>query len=161
MASGFYIINCNSRWMKTKSNHFSQRREGFTSDCLFHLRSRVYERKKCCKYCYYYYLYYCHCQYKCSTASSINKVEPFITYCYYYYLYYCHCQYKCSTASSINKVEPFITSPKYIGSFKKNQCGYVRRGKENKQKGWKTSVATDENQYVYSCRRLFSWPAAS
>ena len=131
MASGFYIINCNSRWMKTKSNHFSQRREGFTSDCLFHLRSRVYERKKCCKYCYYYYLYYCHCQYKCSTASSINKVEP------------------------------FITSPKYIGSFKKNQCGYVRRGKENKQKGWKTSVATDENQYVYSCRRLFSWPAAS
>ena len=31
MASGFYIISCNSRWIKTKSNHFSQR-EGFTSD---------------------------------------------------------------------------------------------------------------------------------
>ena len=31
MASGFYTINCNSRWIKTKSNHFSQR-EGFTSD---------------------------------------------------------------------------------------------------------------------------------
>ena len=31
LASGFYIINCNSRLMKTKLNHFSQR-EGFTSD---------------------------------------------------------------------------------------------------------------------------------
>ena len=31
MSSGFYIINCNSRWIKTKLNHFSQR-EGFTSD---------------------------------------------------------------------------------------------------------------------------------
>ena len=26
------IINCNSRWIEAKSNHFSQR-EGFTSDC--------------------------------------------------------------------------------------------------------------------------------
>ena len=32
LASGFYIINCISRWIKKKSNHFSQR-EGFTSDC--------------------------------------------------------------------------------------------------------------------------------
>ena len=31
LSSGFYIINCNSRLIKTKSNHFSQR-EGFTSD---------------------------------------------------------------------------------------------------------------------------------
>ena len=29
LASGFYIYNFNSRWIKTKSNHFSQR-EGFT-----------------------------------------------------------------------------------------------------------------------------------
>ena len=34
----------------------------------------------------------------------------------------------------------------------------VRRGKENKQKIWKTSLATDENQDVYSYDRLFSKP---
>ena len=32
LASGFYIINCNSRRIKTKAFHFSYR-EGFTSDC--------------------------------------------------------------------------------------------------------------------------------
>ena len=32
MASGFYIINYNSRWIETKPNQFSQR-EDFTSDC--------------------------------------------------------------------------------------------------------------------------------
>ena len=26
LASGFYIINCNSRWTKMQSNHFSQRK---------------------------------------------------------------------------------------------------------------------------------------
>ena len=31
MASAFYIINCDSTRIKTKSNYFSQR-EGFTSD---------------------------------------------------------------------------------------------------------------------------------
>ena len=31
LVSGFYIINCNSRWIRTKSNHVSQRK-GFTSD---------------------------------------------------------------------------------------------------------------------------------
>ena len=31
MASGFYIINCDSTRIKTKSNYFSQR-ERFTSD---------------------------------------------------------------------------------------------------------------------------------
>ena len=31
MASGFYIINCDSTRIKAKSNYFSQR-EGFTSD---------------------------------------------------------------------------------------------------------------------------------
>ena len=31
LASGLFIINCNSRWIMTKSNHFSLRR-GFTSD---------------------------------------------------------------------------------------------------------------------------------
>ena len=46
---------------------------------------------------------------------------------------------------------PFIASPKYIGSFKKTPVWQVRRGKENKQKSWKTSLATDENQDIYSC----------
>ena len=31
MCFKFYITNCNSRWIKAKSNHFSQR-EGFTSE---------------------------------------------------------------------------------------------------------------------------------
>ena len=31
----------------------------------------------------------------------------------------------------------------------------VRREKENKQQSWKTSLATDENQDVYSCDRYY------
>ena len=32
LASGFYIINCNSRCIKAKSDHFSQKKKDFTSD---------------------------------------------------------------------------------------------------------------------------------
>ena len=58
------------------------------------------------------------------------------------------------------EIEPFITLPKYIGSFTKtSQCGQKGEdGKENNQKNWKTSLATDENQDVCLCERLFSKP---
>ena len=32
LASGFYVINCNSRCIKAKSDHFSQKKKDFTSD---------------------------------------------------------------------------------------------------------------------------------
>ena len=36
----------------------------------------------------------------------------------------------------------------------------VKRGKEKKKpKSWKTSLATDENQDIYSCNMLFAKPA--
>ena len=34
----------------------------------------------------------------------------------------------------------------------------VKRGKENKQKSWKISLATDANQDIYSCNSLFAKP---
>ena len=40
----------------------------------------------------------------------------------------------------------------------RNTVWPVRRGKENKRKSWKTSLATGENQDAYSCYRLFSKP---
>ena len=76
------------------------------------------------------------------------------------YLYYCHCRrYKYSTASSISKVEPIYQLP-YQNTWDPSRklVWPVRRGKGNKQKSQKTSLATDGNQDVYLCDRLFANP---
>ena len=75
------------------------------------------------------------------------------------YLYYCHCRYKYSTASSISKVEPIYQLPyQNTRDPSRKLVQPVRRGKGNKQKSQKTSLATDENQDVYLCDRLFAKP---
>ena len=73
LASGFYIINCNSRRIKTKSNHLSQRK-GFTSDY-----SNSYQNSTRGKNVASTAITTTHCQYKYLTVSSISKVKPFIT----------------------------------------------------------------------------------
>ena len=46
---------------------------------------------------------------------------------------------------------PFITFTKYIPQ--ENQCGKEQREK-NKQNNRNTSLAADENQYIYSYNKL-------
>ena len=55
------------------------------------------------------------------------------------------------------KSRPFITLPKYIPQ--ENRCAALSRGKVNKQKSRSTSLATDENQYIYSYDKLVTEPA--
>ena len=121
LASGFYIIKCNSRWIKAKSNQFSQRLKIRFYRWLLWLRSKLYERKQCWKYCYYYYLCYCHCQYKYSTASSISKVEQFVI------LPKCIGSFKkASVASKERKRKQAEKLEDFISYRRKSRCLFMR-----------------------------------
>ena len=70
------------------------------------------------------------------------------------------CQYKYSTASSISKVEPFITFYQNTLDPSRKPVWPVRRGNRKQAgKLEDFNSNTDENQDVYSCdNRLFSKP---
>ena len=74
------------------------------------------------------------------------------------YLYYCLWQFKYSTPISISKVLPIYYLNQNALDPSRKPVLPVRRGKENKQKSWKTLLTTDENQDIYSCDRLFTKP---
>ena len=133
LASRFYFINCISRWIKTKSNHFTQR-EGFTSG------------------------------YSNSDQDSTRGKNVTSTAITTRYLYYNHCQYRYSTASSVSKVELFITLPKYIGSFTKTSVASKERKRKQAAKledftsyRWKSrclfmrQILFSKPTLVYSC----------
>ena len=125
MASEFFIINCNSRRIKTKSNHFSHR-EGFSNG-------------------------YSNLDQDCTRGKHVASTAITTT----------------STTAVVNtiilsqvqpvKSTPFLIFQKYIGSLKKTSVASKER-KKNQQESWKTSLATDKNQYIYSCDRLFAKP---
>ena len=56
---------------------------------------------------------------------------------------------------SISKVETILL---YQNTSLKKTNVLVSRGKENKQKSRNTSLATDENQYIYSYDKLVTKP---
>ena len=125
LASGFYIINCNSRWIKTKSNHFNQR-EGFTSDYSNSDQDSTRGKNVA------------------STAITTTSTTVIVN---------------TNIQPQVQQVKSSHLLPyQNISDPSRKPVWPVRRGKENKQKSWKTSLATDENQNVYSCGRLFPKP---
>ena len=74
------------------------------------------------------------------------------------YLYFCLCQCKYSTQISISKIVPIYYLNQNALDASRKPVLPERRGKENKQKSWKTLLTTDENQDIYSCDGLFTKP---